>query len=132
MKKGITPVIATILLLLITIAIVGYSFGFFQKIFTTASSSGEQQASGTINQVGTSIRVENPQSTSVTIRNIGTTTITSTTMIVYVDNARANGLWDIASVAPGSVATFTYAGGPCNSGQIVKVSTTGITATDRC
>ncbi len=39
--KGITPVVSVILLL-VTIAVVGFAFGFFQRLLGTAGTSMEE------------------------------------------------------------------------------------------
>ncbi len=57
-KKGITPVIATILLLLITISMVGFAFVFFQRTTQTAARSGEEQLNQTTGQITTLFSID--------------------------------------------------------------------------
>ncbi|MBS3054042.1 MAG: hypothetical protein J4431_00710 [Candidatus Aenigmarchaeota archaeon] len=51
MKKGITPVIAIILLLLITIAVIGFATGFFQSIVTTGGQQAQDASKATGDRV---------------------------------------------------------------------------------
>lgn len=132
MKKGITPVVATILLLLIVVAIVGYSFGFFQKIFSTASSATGSQLNQTTTQIGQSVNIDNAASSSVTVRNIGTASLATSDVGVYINNVPVNGAWDKATLAPSGTATYTYNATTCSPGSTVKVTTSGLSPTATC
>ncbi len=70
--KGITPIVATILLLLITISMVGFSFVFVQRTAQTSTQAGETQLNQTISQIGTAFSIENVNNNKVYIRNRGT------------------------------------------------------------
>ncbi len=87
-NKGITPVIAIILLLLITISIVGFSFMFFQRTTETASQSGEEQLKQQTSQAGTQLRIEAASpSYEISVRNTGTNKASN--IAVYVDGKPA-------------------------------------------
>ncbi len=131
--KGITPIIATILLLLIVIAIIGFAFGIFQRIATTAGQGGETQVRETTRQLSTLIRIDNAQGTALSIRNIGTTTIDSATLAVYVNTLARTCLagWSPASIAAGAFATCTLSAA-CNSGEVVRITSPGGEASYTC
>lgn len=103
--KGITPVIAVILLLLITIAIVGIAFTFFQRTTETTTQAGEQQLGQQISQTGISYSIENVDKNIVYVRNRGTSNLLLSLLSFYVDGQKieANGL---ASLAPNSVGQY--------------------------
>lgn len=131
--KGITPIIATILLLLIVIAIIGFAFGIFQRIATTAGQGSETQVRETTQQLSTLIRIDNAQGTAVTIRNIGTTTINSTTLAIYVNTVARTciGGWSPASIVPSAIASCTLSAA-CNPGETVRITSPGSEASYTC
>ena len=117
--KGITPVVATILLLLITIAIVGVSMVFFTRTISTSTSAGEQQLQTTTEQASKMIRIDSAAGSSVTIRNMGTQSIASTELTVFVNNALTACTWAGLPMAKDGSATCTL-GSSC-TGEKVKV-----------
>lgn len=117
--KGITPVIATILLLLITIAIVGVSMVFFTRTVSTSTGAGEEQLQTTTGQASKAIRIDNAAGTSVVIRNMGIQSIAQSELSVFVDNALAACTWAGLPVAKDGSATCTL-GSSC-AGKKVKV-----------
>ncbi|MBS3056150.1 MAG: hypothetical protein J4473_01810 [Candidatus Aenigmarchaeota archaeon] len=133
MNKGITPVLAVILLLLITVVIVGFAFGFFQKIMTaTTQKASEQVETGTEQMTGV-VRIENVNSISVTVRNTGVTSINTATLVVYVDNESKTCTWDKATIDSSAFASCTVASGTlCTTTQTVKVSSTATEDTSVC
>ncbi len=82
MQKGISAVIAVILLLLITIAIVGFAFTFFQRTTQTTTQSGEQQLQQQISQVGSQLSIDGVDKNQVYIRNLGTMPLTGLSFYV--------------------------------------------------
>src|SRR3989338_8298270 len=72
MSKGITPVIAIILLLLITISMVGFAYVFFSR---TVSSSGQQienQTRQLVQQGSVRFSIEGASGNKIYLRNHGT------------------------------------------------------------
>lgn len=88
--KGITPVIAVILLLLITISIVGIAFTFFQRTTQAATQSGEQQLEQQINLVSGRLVIESVTPSAVYLRNVGARDVSSYN--VYSNNRDVTGL----------------------------------------
>ncbi len=135
MKKGITPVIATILLLIITIAIVGYSFGFFQKLFGAAAnvtSTGLEDLTKNIRQA---ITIDGVSGTTVVLRNSGNPPINSTVLGFYVDNALKTCTFGPATdgiiINSSGLATCTLTAS-CSSGGTLKVTTAAFSDTRTC
>ena len=103
MRKGISSVIAVILLLLVTISMVGFSFVFFSRTVGTATGSGEEQLSQQIQQIGTNFRLEGVDKNQVLIRNTGASSLAG--LAFYVNNIWIN-YSGPASLAAGSVGTY--------------------------
>ncbi len=127
--KGITPVIAVILLLLVTIAMVAFAFVWFGRISTSAMSAVENQTGQFYQTAGKMITIDNilssPTQTIVTVRNIGTLTILSSEITIYRGTVLASCTpsWLPSSIPPGQSSTCTVTG-PC-TGTTIKVTSPG-------
>ena len=135
MKKGVSTIIATILLLLITIAIVGFAFGFFQRFFGTATGAGQQQLIVLQNQTGQAVRIEATTSTAAVIRNIGTVQLTPSQIGVFINSAPVGCTWTPSStiIPANNVSTCTFTGGStCAPGSALTVTTPGLSDTRTC
>ncbi len=123
--RGITPVVATILLLLITISITGVSFVFMQRTAQTSTLAGESQLNQTAGQVLTRFRIENIGNGKAYIRNMGSTEISSSILAVYINNNKVD--YTLASgIGPGSTREIILLPASCKgfiSGNIVRITT---------
>ncbi|MBI2579817.1 MAG: hypothetical protein HYW27_02855 [Candidatus Aenigmarchaeota archaeon] len=132
MKKGITPVIAIILLLLITISMVGFAFVWFSRVAQTATESTEKQLQTELNKQNKKIAVDNLQLSTATdtgcvsLRNIGSVSIPAGEIKLYVDGAAQSGC-DTLALAAGATGSCAISLNTCNTGsnKIVKVTTGG-------
>jgi len=115
MKKGITPVIAIILLLLLTISMVGFAFVWFNRVVSEAGANVEDQTLQELNRQGQRVRIENiqPSTGFVTIRNTGTVDVTGSSIILFENNGVISNCVFSGTITPGSTATSSGAG--CNS-----------------
>ena len=126
--KGITPVIAVILLLLITVSLVGFAFVWFTRVATTAATGIENQTSKLL--ATKSVRIENAKvsgtTTNIDLRNTGDVIINSGELAFYIEDGRVVGsLGCPASIAPGSVVTCSPPAVQCNATQRLRVSVPG-------
>ncbi|MBS3054040.1 MAG: hypothetical protein J4431_00700 [Candidatus Aenigmarchaeota archaeon] len=120
MAKGVTEVIAIILLLLITVAVIGFATGFFQSIVTT----GGQQAQDASKATGDRVH-------SITIKNAGTQDIDTAKLSFLVDGSSVTCIPALSgSKSPGQ--TITCEGITCASGDAITVSAPGNTVTGVC
>jgi flagellin-like protein len=127
--KGISPMLATILLVAFTVA-VGGLISVWMTSFTRTTQSNVESAS--VNQTkcaGTYIDVISFTSTGITITNRGSETITS--IQCFTGNGTNITTAAVASLAPGAsqAGAFTYATGhgtviTC-SGKCLSVGVTG-------
>ena len=128
--KGISAVIATILLLLIVIAIVGFAFNFFQNIFGATTVATQNQTNQVIRNAAYQVSIDNAAATSVTIRNAGTVNLVvanapaASDLTFYVGGVTTTCTWGAAAtIAPGGTGTCTFAAS-C-SGKLLRITTVG-------
>ena len=118
--KGITPVIAVILLLLITIAMVGFSYVFFQRITTSASDAATTSLDSQTDRLAKTISIDNFDNAgnTVSVRNTGTKTLAAGEVVIYVNNVKTVGT--CGAIAAGAVIDCTGVVEPCATGETVK------------
>ena len=107
--KGITPIIAIVLLLMITISMAGFAFIWFQRIGSTALNATQAGVTAQQQAAGKLIAIDNvdTENGKISIRNIGSYTIQNTELSVYKDGSAISCSWDKDSVAPGGIITCT-------------------------
>ncbi len=131
--KGITPIISVVLLLLIVIATIGFSYMLFQRNLSGAQKGAEQVLERTIKAIPSCIRIEQISGNTVYIRNCGKGNVTDIT--VYLDRHRfaakntTNGLdivipeGQVATIRLPETITVPYAG--TKTADSIKVSASG-------
>jgi flagellin-like protein len=136
--KGITPVIAIILLLLITISMVGFAFVWFSRV---TSDTGQQigvQANQVTNNAQKRVTIEAVSATGITVRNSGTAQVQLVTtaspaanseVAVYLGGSLQTPTWSANTLAAGGVASATFT---CTTTQQVKVTSPGGTDLNTC
>jgi len=122
--KGITPVIAVILLLLITISLVGFAFIYFSRITETVQTNTESQLENQLQNQQKRIRIESAAGTTVAVRNIGTVTINPAEFAVFFNNSLDTGCV-FTALGPQSVGTCTLTLTANCQDQTIRVSTPG-------
>ncbi|HLC76787.1 MAG TPA: archaellin/type IV pilin N-terminal domain-containing protein [archaeon] len=124
--KGITPVIAIILLLLITISMVGFAFVWFQRVATTATTSSEQQLTNQLNIQSQKIKIEGASATTVTLRNTGSITLPAASIVMFINGTSAtSGNCPSASQASGAIFTCTTTINTCSGSSTLRASAPG-------
>lgn len=103
MRKGITPVIAIILLLLITISMVGFAFIWFNRMTRGVAEETGRGINETIRTSGQKVSIDAATTSGIWIRNIGTVSIPVSSISVYEDGALESCTWS-GSIAPGAVS----------------------------
>ncbi|MBR9682412.1 MAG: hypothetical protein GOV02_01940 [Candidatus Aenigmarchaeota archaeon] len=88
--KGVSAVIAIVLILMITVALAAMSYVWFTNIFETLTESGTSAIDRTGQQLQASFSIESARylsgnSTSVSIRNTGITTIDLDDVAFYLN-----------------------------------------------
>ncbi|MBS3074245.1 hypothetical protein J4447_02190, partial [Candidatus Pacearchaeota archaeon] len=121
--RGITPIIAIILLLMITIALVGFAYMFFSGTMESATQAGTAQIEQQINIMGEKFSVDFIDKNTVIIRNTGTTELKN--MKFYVDGKEADIMQGPSSVPSGHLGTFTLNLSENTAPSILKISSLG-------
>ncbi len=137
--KGITPVIALILLLVIVIVVVGFSFGIFQSIISTAGGAAEEQAGETTGRITQtvvieSIAVSGDSISAVSVRNQGNQIDDADTVGIYVKGEKqVCSSWSDEPILAGRVSTCSFDATACATDDEVRVtSPSGAVATETC
>ena len=106
MSKGITPVIAIILLLLITISMVGFAFVFFGRVTSSSGAQIENATQQLVQQGSARFAIEGVNSNKIYLRNLGTAPIQNTGLGIYNNNNLVD--YTLAApIPPGSVGEVT-------------------------
>ncbi len=124
--KGITPVIAIILLLLITISMVGFAFIWFQRVAQTATSSTDTALQAQLTQQNQKVRIESAAGTILSLRNTGSQSITVGLISIFVNGTvTTSGNCPAATQAAGSIFSCTSTAQLCSAASIVKATAPG-------
>ena len=109
MKKGITPVVTTILLLLIAVVVIGLAFVFFQRVMTNVTDNAGNQINQSTSNMGKLISIDNVNATAVVVRNIGSSVISTSDIGVYVNDQSAACVgWSGLTIAVGGTKTCNF------------------------
>ncbi|MFZ3077716.1 MAG: LamG domain-containing protein [Candidatus Aenigmatarchaeota archaeon] len=90
LKKGISAVIATIMLLMITVSLIGVFYIFSSTLATQTTGAGGQQASQLTAQLSMCMQIDNIIGNQVTLRNCGKGVIENKSLVVMMDDVVLN------------------------------------------
>ncbi|MFZ3077063.1 MAG: archaellin/type IV pilin N-terminal domain-containing protein, partial [Candidatus Aenigmatarchaeota archaeon] len=85
-RKGISAVIATVMLLMITVSLVGVFYVFSSTLASQTTSSGSAQASQLTAQLSMCMQVDNIIGNQITLRNCGKGVIENKSLVVTMDD----------------------------------------------
>lgn len=88
--RGVSPILAIMLLLMITIAMTGAVYLFLQRSFTPVFDSSSSQADSLGRSVQTMMKIENIAGNKVYIRNVGSAPISNGSLGIYIGNTPVN------------------------------------------
>ena len=117
--KGISAVIATLIMLIITIGLAGLAYSYISGVFTSKTSV-------VLSVDGSSYC--NSTHIIAYIRNDGTTTSGAVTVTAYDSNGNQIGTGSIASIASGEMQSTAIARGGASGFVRIIASTTGASA----
>ncbi len=132
--KGVSEVIAIILILMITISLAGLAYMFMSTTMSDVTASAGSTVDTATTSMLTSFTIESMSSNVLYVRNTGQTTLSS--LKVYVNDLEIASNITQASPAPGNVTPIALVG-YIKQGDVVKVSSqSGVSATkvapDQC
>lgn len=140
MSKGVSAVIAVILILMITVALAAMAYVWFTNIFQELTEGAGGAATQTATALGTSFTIDsaaynsNDDETVVTIRNTGSQNIDLTSMAFFINDFPANITTDGQSNAssilvpdrytdtPFELTNSTAAGAVCPGPTVLKAT----------
>jgi len=124
--KGVTAIIAIILLLMITISMVGFAFVWFQRIGTSLTTSIENQTTAETQKAGKLVSIDNINKIggNLTVRHIGIVNIPVSEILVY-----ANGTVPVSTAECGWSGNLAVGGFvTCNNAKIIGCTSIKVTA----
>ncbi len=86
--KAVSAVIATIMLLMVTVSMVGVSYVFSSTMAGTTTSSGEEQASQLTSQLSSCMQIENIINNQITLKNCGKGVIDNRSLAVTIGDVK--------------------------------------------
>ncbi|MFZ3077096.1 MAG: LamG domain-containing protein [Candidatus Aenigmatarchaeota archaeon] len=86
MNKAISAVIATVMLLMTTVSLIGVFYVFSSTLATQTTSSGSEQASQLTAQLSMCMQIDNIIGNQVTLRNCGEGVIENKSLVVMMDD----------------------------------------------
>lgn len=123
--KGITPIIAIVLLLMITISMIGFAFIWFQRITAIMQNKSEAGLEKERREANILIFIDNvdPDNGKVTVRNGGGVAVDTSEIAVYVNGTKyVSCSWNPSgTILPNGYAT-------CTSNTIKNCNTVKVTA----
>jgi flagellin-like protein len=139
MKKGITPVIAMIMLLLIVVALAGGFMIWMNRTWGTLAASGEQQTSQATATTGKVLTIDNIDCATngiVYVRNSGTQNVLESEVSLYVDDVLdGTAVPDFGAtneLAPGMTGEIDGTAGSWAVNTVIKVTAPGSTDSSTC
>ncbi len=119
--RGITPVIAVILLMLITISMVGFAFVWFTRLAESATSTVGNETESLAQNLAKKISIDNVEGTSLALRNRGTATVQPEEIGFFIDGASVT-CAGLSAISPGAIGTCTLSSA-CNAGSTMRITT---------
>lgn len=115
-EKGISAVIVTVMLLMITVSLVGVFYAFSLSTATGAASSASEQTSKTVSAIGGLIRITNIHGNNIEIQNIGVTDLSD--FSVYLNDAKTEFDMDKPALKENEYAVITLKETPVGRYQV--------------
>jgi len=105
--KSISTILATVLLVIIVVAIVGLTYTFSVTLFQQATGGATNQTQQVISNLGQQLRIEAVSGNNITVRNIGPQVVNLTMIGVFLDDIQVNFIPDSSIISPLALATLT-------------------------
>ena len=124
--KGISPIIAVVLLLMITISMVAFAYIWFTRITVGALNQSQSQQESLQQQTGKKVVIDNINGNLITLRNIGTYPVKKEEISVFINGVITTITSGCDTLNVREVETCVLSAS-CQSGGKVKVVSPGIT-----
>ncbi len=117
--KGIDAAVATILLLMITISLVGFAFVWFNRLSKSVAKNIENQTLQNINTQAIRVMIVSAKDTNVAVTNTGSVPIPANSLSIVM-NGRVIGQ-NSAEIAPSGTASIGLSES-CSGNEIIAVA----------
>ena len=108
MRKGITPVISVVMLLLITVAVIGIAFTWFMSTTKDITDDAENSTKTIIARFRGNFQIEGMNENNVYIRNAGNEVLHIEALSVFVTNNKVPlNEMEMDPIQPGKTGTLT-------------------------
>lgn len=119
-RKGISEIVAVVLLLLVTIAIIGISFSWLMSTSQSAAGQTENETNTQTSRMTASFRVESVSSNMIYIRNTGTAALSAESLSVFVNNNKLDASdYEMSDIESGKVGILTITN--AEAGDLVDI-----------
>ena len=131
--KGIAPIVATILMLLIVIALIAVAYTFFLGLLGTSTEQTGKASKDVISQMSKGIWIDSASGKTVIVRNLGFENINVAEITLLVGDAQLVGNWigtTNETIEAGTAQVFNLT--ESCAGKLVKVVGPSNTREETC
>ncbi|VVB61619.1 Uncharacterised protein [uncultured archaeon] len=121
MPKAISAVVATVLLLMMTVSAAGIAYVWTSSIQKGVQTGTETQAGNIQAQASSCIKIDTAVGNKVYIRNCGEGTITNASIVAYVNGIPVNASLSAAALGPREVGVLTLGAGNISGNAKIKI-----------
>ena len=109
-RKGVSAVIASVLIVLVTVALISTYSLWSSRIFGQVTSTAEQSTQATTKALFSNIGIESVSDQRVFIKNTGTSDLTTNALTVYYDSQPINFTADFSTLSQNGLGTLVLSG----------------------
>jgi FlaG/FlaF family flagellin (archaellin) len=118
--RGISSIIITILLLMISVSLASFGYIFFTQMLSVTTQTATEVSEHTSTSLLAEMKIDSISGNDIFVRNTGKVDLTQ--FEVYINDILVSSTPIPPTLDPGEVATITLASAP-NPGDVVKVTT---------
>ncbi|QQG39419.1 MAG: hypothetical protein HYS81_03470 [Candidatus Aenigmatarchaeota archaeon] len=134
MRKGVSSILATVLIVIIVVALAGAFLVWSNRAFTSAAergTEGSQRVTGATQEAVAILSMACTATPQISVKNVGTSSITTADLTVYKNDVLTSATWSAPTLATGATATTDSV--TLTSGDTIKIVTKqGFTDSSRC
>lgn len=104
-QKGISPVVASLLLVLVVLALTSSYQVFIGRIATSQAETGERESQQLTQGLAATFKIEGVEGRDVFIRNTGSNSLTQGSVVILMNDEVVN--YTMADIQPGTVGRIT-------------------------
>lgn len=98
--KGISPIIASVLIVLVAVALVSSYTLWVNRVFGTVSEAGQEEVSQTAKKLFSDLSIEGVNRQTITIQNTGSSQLSASAIDVFIDGEPATYAADFDTLEP--------------------------------